>query len=59
MMDFVARVEEVWRPLMRPVPNPKSQMEACLWELLDELLADKKNKTRVSKIKNEPFAKQG
>ena len=37
MMDFVNRVEEVWRPLMRPVPNPKSQMEACLWELLDEL----------------------
>ena len=23
MMDFVKRVEEVWLPLMRPVPNPK------------------------------------
>ena len=59
IMDFVKRVEEVWRPLMRPVPNPKSQMEACLWELLDELLADKKIRLGYPKSKIEPFAKQG
>ena len=57
MMDFVRRVEEVWRPLMRPVPNPQSQMEACLWELLDELLADKKirlgyPKSKMNRLQN-------
>ena len=59
MMDFVKRVEEVWRPLMRPVPNLKSQMEACLWELLDELLADKKIKLGYPKSKMNRLQKKG
>ena len=59
MMDFVKRVEEVWRPLMRPVPNPKSQMEACLWELLDELLADKKIRLGYPKSKMNRLQKKG
>ena len=59
MMDFVRRVEEVWRPLMRPVPNPQSQMEACLWELLDELLADKKIRLGYPKSKMNRLQSKG
>ena len=58
-MDFVKRVEEVWRPLMRPVPNPQSQMEACLWELLDELLADKRIRLGYPKSKMNRLQSKG
>ena len=51
MMDFMERVKEVWRPFLRPVSNPESQMEACIWEFIDELLADKKIKIAYPKSK--------
>ncbi len=57
MMDFVRRVEEVWRLPMRPVQNPQSQMEARpLGKLLDELLVDVKIRLGIQN-QNEPFKK--
>ena len=44
---------------MRPVPNPQSQMEACLWELLDELLADKRIRLGYPKSKMNRLQSKG
>ena len=51
MMGFIERVKEILRPFLRPVSNPESQMEACIWEFIDELLADKKIKISYPKSK--------
>ena len=59
MFDFMKRVKELWRPLLRPVPNPESQMEACVWEFVDELLADKKIKIAYPKSKMNRLQNKG
>ena len=59
MMEFVERVEDVLATADAPVPNPKSQMEACLWELLDELLADKKIRLGYPKSKMNRLQSKG
>ena len=59
MMGFIERVKEILRPFLRPVSNPESQMEACIWEFIDELLADKKIKISYPKSKMNRLQKDG
>ena len=59
MMSFIERVKEILRPFLRPVSNPESQMEACIWEFIDELLADKKIKISYPKSKMNRLQKDG
>ena len=59
MMGFIERVKEILRPFLRPVSNPESQMEACIWEFIDELLADKKIKISYPKSKMNRLQNKG
>ena len=59
MMGFIERVKEILQPFLRPVSNPESQMEACIWEFIDELLADKKIKISYPKSKMNRLQKKG